>query len=99
MYGQIPAVTDRMLALALAAGASLAGDERAAAEVALTEVRDVRQPQPRPGPAAPGRRHQRPRLVPDTRQLSGRNPVATMRRMLASCGSRSSPWTVSRSPR
>ena len=39
MYGQIPATTDRMLALALAAGAFLGGDERAAAEVALAEVR------------------------------------------------------------
>ena len=39
LYGQIPATTDRMLALALAAGAFLGGDERAAAEVALAEVR------------------------------------------------------------
>jgi predicted ATPase/class 3 adenylate cyclase len=39
LYGQIPATTDRMLALALAAGAFMHGDERAAAEVALAEVR------------------------------------------------------------
>ncbi|HTF10136.1 MAG TPA: adenylate/guanylate cyclase domain-containing protein [Asanoa sp.] len=39
IYGQIPDVTDRMLALAMAARSFLVADERAAAEVALTEVR------------------------------------------------------------
>ena len=38
IYGQIPAVTDRMLALALAVRSFTAAGERAAAEVALTEV-------------------------------------------------------------
>ncbi|WP_089251342.1 AAA family ATPase [Asanoa hainanensis] len=39
IYGQIPAVTDRMMALALAAGSFTRAEEAAAAEVALTEVR------------------------------------------------------------
>ncbi|MDG4827145.1 adenylate/guanylate cyclase domain-containing protein [Asanoa sp. WMMD1127] len=39
IYGQIPAVTDRMLALALAARSFLQAGESAAAELALTEVR------------------------------------------------------------
>jgi hypothetical protein len=39
IYGQVPAVTDRMMALALAAHSFASAGERAAAELALTEVR------------------------------------------------------------
>ncbi|GIF71842.1 hypothetical protein Asi02nite_13600 [Asanoa siamensis] len=39
IYNQVPAVTDRMLALALAARSFAGAGEQAAAEVALTEVR------------------------------------------------------------
>ena len=73
IYGQIPAVTDRMLALALAARSFASAGEQAAAELALTEVRAFADRNRAPGPAPP-HRHRDPRSHPGELGRARRRP-------------------------